>query len=244
MPKKIVSLNMLGLGLQGYEKIWKLQKRLVKSRRKGEISDTLLLVEHRPVITFGKNEKWNRLHVAEEELAEREIDFHKIERGGGATYHGPGHLTIYPIVKLSLGDLKEYLIGLEQMIIETTKGYGISLSRHDEINPTTNKPYRAVWYFDDKGRRKICAMGISISGGVSYHGLDLYVNDVDENSAFDLIDPCGFPKEEVTPITMEEILGRRLDLEEVASKVVGNFVRIFGYDSVREEAVTDVVSLS
>ena len=191
---------MQWLGRIGYREAWQLQKDLVDQRAAGEIDDLLLLLEHDPVLTLGRQADERHVLASPRELARRGIEVIRVERGGEVTYHGPGQLVGYPILRL--GDrgllVRPLVTALEAAMIETCSGLGVEAIRRDGhpgcwIDGGPIRPYR-----------KIGALGLRIERGVSYHGIALNV-DV-ELRDFDLIDPCGEPGLISTSIAEE--LGR------------------------------------
>ncbi|HEY2916116.1 MAG TPA: lipoyl(octanoyl) transferase LipB [Candidatus Limnocylindrales bacterium] len=184
------------LGRMPYREAWASQKELVARRAAGEIGDQLLLLEHAPVLTIGKHGDEAHVLAPLEELERQGIEVIRVERGGEVTYHGPGQLVAYPIVKLvDRGLLVRPLVrALEAAMIETCGTYGVRASRHE------GEP--GCWV-EGPGpfARKIGALGLRIERGVSYHGIALNVDpDLD---AFGLIDPCGMPGLVSTSIARE-----------------------------------------
>lgn len=188
------------LGRAGYREAWDLQKQLVDRRVAGEIGDRLLLLEHDPVLTLGRQADERHVLASPRELRRRGIEVIRVERGGEVTYHGPGQLVGYPILRL--GDrgilLRPLVAALEAAMIETCASLGVEATRRDGhpgcwIDGGPNRPWR-----------KIGALGLRIERGVSYHGIALNV-DADLRD-FDLIDPCGEPGLISTSIAEE--LGR------------------------------------
>lgn len=224
-----LELKVLDLGNKSYEETWKIQQAYLEQRKRNEIPDTLLLVEHNPTITFGSNDKWNVLHVPHEELEKRKIAFHKSRRGGGAAYLGPGQLVGYTIMDIQpYGGILSFMKMLEETMILTAKDFGINIQRYDVMNPTTEKPYRATWYRNGKDY-VLCTKGIGVklSNGRMYthHGFCLNVNE--NNTYQNLIDPCGFPSKEVMPISMAEILKKQMEMSQVKQSVERNFKSVF-----------------
>jgi len=188
------------LGRIGYREAWQLQKELVDQRVAGEIGDRLLLLEHDPVLTLGRQADERHVLASARELRRRGIEVIRVERGGEVTYHGPGQLVGYPIIRL--GDrgilVRPLVFALETAMIEVCAALGVDAIRRDGhpgcwIDGGLNRPFR-----------KVGALGLRIERGVSYHGIALNV-DV-ELRDFDLIDPCGEPGLISTSIAEE--LGR------------------------------------
>ena len=184
------------LGRVGYRDAWQHQHDLVAKRRAGEVPDQLLLLEHVPVLTLGRHSDPAHIRATTEELAQRGIEVIRVERGGEVTYHGPGQLVAYPIIRLHERGLliRPFVRALEQSMIDTCAGYGVEAGRREG--------YPGVWC-DPEGSaaRKIGALGLRVEGGVSYHGVALNVTT--DLMSFELIDPCGLPDAEVTSIARE-----------------------------------------
>jgi len=188
------------LGRIGYREAWHLQKELVEQRAAGEIGDRLLLLEHDPVLTLGRQADERHVLASPRELARRGIEVIRVERGGEVTYHGPGQLVGYPILRLGDRNLlvRPLVAALEAAMIETCARLGVDSIRRAGhpgcwIDAGPTRPFR-----------KIGALGLRIERGVSYHGIALNV-DVDLRD-FELIDPCGEPGLVSTSIAEE--LGR------------------------------------
>ena len=184
------------LGRIDYRDAWALQHELVAARAAGEIPDTVLLLEHPPVLTLGRQADPTFVRASEAELARRGIELIRVERGGEVTYHGPGQLVAYPIVRLAERGilLRPFVRALETAMIETCASYGVAAGRRDG--------YPGCWVgADGPAPRKLGALGLRVERGVTYHGIALNVTtDLDD---FDLIDPCGMPDVEVTSIARE-----------------------------------------
>jgi lipoyl(octanoyl) transferase len=188
------------LGRIGYRDAWRLQKELVDQRVEGAIGDRLLLLEHDAVLTLGRQASEAHVLAKPRELARRGIEVIRVERGGEVTYHGPGQLVAYPIIRL--GDrgilVRPLVSALEAAMIETCARLGVQAFRRDG--------HPGCWVEGDRGRpqRKIGALGLRIERGVSYHGIALNVDP--DLRDFELIDPCGTPGLVSTSIAEE--LGR------------------------------------
>jgi lipoyl(octanoyl) transferase len=188
------------LGRIAYRDAWQLQKELLEQRAEGEIGDRLLLLEHDPVLTLGRQADAAHVLASARELRRRGIEVIRVERGGEVTYHGPGQLVAYPILRL--GDrgllVRPLVAALEAAMIETSASLGVEAVRRDG--------HPGCWIDGGPGRpfRKIGALGLRIERGVSYHGVALNI-DVDLRD-FELIDPCGEPGLISTSIAEE--LGR------------------------------------
>lgn len=185
--------RIVDLGTLPYRDAWAQQLALVDQRQKGEVPDTLLLVEHDHVYTLGR-----RREAEANVLDAGDVEVIGIERGGDVTYHGPGQLVAYPIVLLREGkerDLHAYLRHLEDAVIATCGRFGLSTDR--EPGKT------GVWMTTPLGRKKLCSMGIACRKWVTFHGLALNVTT--DLAYFRRINPCGFESSVMT--SMAEQLG-------------------------------------
>ena len=204
-------LRILRLGRRSYGEVWNLQKALVIKRKKQLVPDTLILVEHNPVYTLGKNAKKDHL------LQSRRphVPVYHIERGGDVTYHGPGQLVGYPILDLHDHRLSVswYMRNLEKVIITTLAHFDIAAHRRDGLT--------GVWIRDEK----IAALGVRLSRWISMHGFAINVNV--DLSYFDDIIPCGIFEYGVT--SMERILGHQQIFKDVEEVVIGMFVKMFEF---------------
>jgi lipoyl(octanoyl) transferase len=196
-----------------YGKALELQMRVCGRKKGGMAEDVLLLLEHPPVITLGRNGKWQNLLAADSLLETRGVQRFEADRGGDITFHGPGQLVGYPLLKLEKGeqDVHRYMRNLEETLLRALASYGIDAGR--------NEKYTGVW----TSRGKIAAMGVHISRWVTRHGFALNVNT--DLSYYDLIVPCGIAGKEVA--SMENFLARRVPVEEVAARVVAEFGTVF-----------------
>lgn len=205
------------LGRIAYREAWDLQKRLVAERVAGEIGDQVLLLEHDAVLTLGRQSDDSHVLATARELRRRSIEVIRVERGGEVTYHGPGQLVAYPILRL--GDrgllIRPLVTALEEAMIETCATLGVEAVRRDG--------HPGCWIAGDARRppRKIGALGIRIERGVSYHGIALNVDP--DLRDFELIDPCGMPGLVSTSIADE--LGRTAEAPSTAAVEVA--ARIF-----------------
>ena len=197
------------LGIRSFQEVWDLQKDFQKKRIEKRLDDTLILVEHEPVYTLGKNANKNHLLQSRD----RSVNVFDIERGGDITFHGPGQLVGYPIIDLSYyrRSVSWYMRRLEQLAIDVLKDFGISASRI--------KGLTGVWV----GEEKIAAQGVRISRWVTMHGFSLNVNP--DLSFYDGIIPCGIFDHGIT--SMEELLGSAQDMDDVKAMVVEKFNNLF-----------------
>jgi len=205
-----VTYNILDLGKSHYNDAWKLQKRLQSQRISGQIDDQLLLVEHFPVYTLGKNTPKEHLLTKESD----NISIIQTDRGGDITFHGPGQLVGYPILDLNQykRSITWYMRELEQLIIDVLKEY--------DINAERKKGLTGVWV---KGK-KIAALGVRISKWVTMHGFSLNINP--DLKYYQGIIPCGIKDYGVT--SMADLLGNDVpDMSEIKDTLVQHFIAKF-----------------
>ncbi|MFH0847542.1 MAG: lipoyl(octanoyl) transferase LipB [Chloroflexota bacterium] len=208
--------NIYRLGLVPFDSALKLQARLCELRREKVIPDTLLLLEHPPVITLGRHGDEKNI-IAPPGVLEREgIPVFRTERGGDVTCHSPGQLIGYPILDLKEGRItvSGYVWKLEEVVIKTLADFGI----------TAGRSARARGVF--AAREKLCALGLRIAGGVSYHGFALNVNT--NLRYFDYIVPCGLSGVRVT--SMARLLGYELDMAQVKETLAMRFAQEFNLE--------------
>jgi len=207
------NLEVLDWGPLEYGEAFLRQKALVEERVAGSVPDRLVLVEHPPVVTIGRSGGLEDLRVSEKALRQKGVAVFYVDRGGMATFHGPGQLVAYPIVKLNKKDLHLYLQALLETVAAVLRTYG--------LNPTFREGKPGVWL----GPAKVASIGIAVRRWVTYHGIALNVNTGQQ--WFNWIVPCGNPNEKIT--SMEQELGFPLDLAEVKGRLIEAFSRLFGY---------------
>jgi len=191
-----------------------LQNERAEAVRKNGSRGSLILLEHPPVLTNGRFGKGGNFVASEDEIKKRGVEVHRTGRGGDVTFHGPGQLVSYPVISLREFGLgaRAYVRALEETIIRTLGDFGVEGARKDG--------YPGVW----TGGGKIASIGVAVGGGVTMHGSALNVNT--DLSYFSLIIPCGISG--VTVTSMQEILGRALDVKDVALSYARNFGEVLG----------------
>ena len=205
-------IDIQDLGKLLYKKTWNYQKELLKKRSNNEINDTLILVEHEPVFTLGKNADKN--HILQN--CPDNIKTYHIERGGDVTYHGPGQLVGYPILDLRnyKKSISWYMRSLEQVIIDTLFDYNITANR--------KKGLTGVWCNNEK----IAALGVRVSRWITMHGFSL---NIDPNlNHYKNIIPCGIFEHGVT--SMSGVLNKTVDYEHVKKTIIKKFLYQFSID--------------
>jgi lipoyl(octanoyl) transferase len=206
--------RLIEVDLIDYQAAWDWQRELVAQRSAGQIDDTLLLLQHPPTITLGRAAKREHVLVAPEELVRRGVALIESDRGGDATYHAPGQIVGYPILKLSRygGDILKYIRNVEEVVMRV-------LMRYDLVGERI-KGLTGVWVGDEK----VAAIGVRVSAsGVSSHGFALNVST--DLRGFAQIVPCGITDRGVT--SLEKLLGTAPPLTTVTDDVIASFEEVF-----------------
>ena len=206
---------LLNLGLTPYLEAWDLQRSLAGAVSQGAIPDTVVMLEHPPVVTLGRRTDEGELHVPEN----AEVEVVETDRGGKSTYHGPGQLVCYPILDLNRHgrDVKRYCRDLEESVIRTAAVFGVEATRIDGLT--------GVWL--ESPPRKLCSIGVHISRWVTTHGYALNV-DLDPTPFTDWITACGLEDAAFTTLARE--LGRPLTVDDVRSHAAGALADVFGLE--------------
>jgi lipoyl(octanoyl) transferase len=234
----LATLEHVWLGRIPYRDAWGLQRRLAAARAAGDIGDLLLLVEHPPVFTMGRNGSNSHLRGGAEHLIARGAEYVEVDRGGSVTFHGPGQLVAYPILSVAtvfpmagspgLGDVVAHLRALEEALIATVGVYGVVATRRP--------PYTGIWV----GEEKLAAIGVKLASGVTTHGAALNVStDLDW---FAEVIPCGIDGAGVASLATLGVapLPR---LHQVASQFVTAFANAIGRQPSRAgDAVRCVIA--
>lgn len=215
-------LNVRRLGRVSYDDGLKLQAELVEQRRSGAIPDTLLLLEHPPVITLGVKTRQGPNHIvaSDAELAQQGVTVHETGRGGDVTYHGPGQLVGYPILDLAAEgnvrkDVHRYVRDIEDVLIRIAASFGIDAKRVPGLT--------GVWVGDDGHEEKLAAIGVRISRWITSHGFALNVST--DLRHFNFIVPCGIVDRGVT--SLEKLLGRPVSMAEAEDAAEQAFASVF-----------------
>ena len=203
---------LLELGTTPYREAWELQRALAAAVSQGAIPDTVILLEHPPVVTVGRRTGEDELHLPDGV----EVDVVETDRGGRSTFHGPGQLVCYPILDLNRHgrDVKRYCRDLEEAVIRTLAASGIEGTRSDGLT--------GVWLTGPP--RKICSIGVHVSRWVTTHGYALNV-DLDPQPFTDWITACGLDDAEFT--TMARELGRPVEVDEVRPAAAAAIEEVF-----------------
>lgn len=237
-------LNLLYLGRVDYVAGLGLQKQFVEARHAERIGNTLLLLEHPPVLTLGRNSDRSNILASDELLARRGVAIHEINRGGDVTYHGPGQLVGYPIIDLRsitssetgrrLGPV-DYVRWLEEVLIRACADFGV---RTERVAGRTG-----VWTIAGGSVRekKVAAIGVHISRGITSHGFALNVTT--DLRDFDLIVPCGISDRAVTSLDLEvdSDLAPSVTMESAVNAVARHFGRVFDHQVLWVENMHDLL---
>lgn len=225
-----MKLNVVRLGRMDYQNALEIQQQLLYKRQQGKILDTLLLVEHPPVLTIGRRGTRSNIIAPEEKLRLMGIDIHEVTRGGDVTYHGPGQIVGYPIMDLCCHgkDIRQFVWNIEEVFIRLLwEKFSINAHRED-------KKYTGVWVGDEK----ITAIGIAVRRWVTMHGFAFNVNT--NLSHFGLIIPCGISDRGVT--SLQKLLGHSLDFEKLNTQVAEYFGKVFGAE-IEDVRINDLLAV-
>jgi lipoyl(octanoyl) transferase len=240
-------IHLISLGRVSYTEGLRAQERVVAARKAGAIGDALLLMEHPPVLTLGRNSGRGNVLASDEELARRGVELYETNRGGDVTYHGPGQLVGYPIFDLR-GDLPgkkgphlgpvDFVRLIEEVLIRACGEFGVMAQR---VARRTG-----VWTVVHPGaggsvlEKKIAAIGVHVSQGVTSHGFALNVTT--DLRDFQWIVPCGIADREVTSLELEA--DRVPSMQEAENAVAKSFGRVFGRQIVAAGSVEELVGAS
>jgi len=205
---------LVDLGRAEYGQVLQLQRAMVEQRTRGEIPDTLLLVEHDPVITLGRK-------TTPPNFRPQQIPVFEVERGGDATYHGPGQLVGYPIVLLEHHDVRRHVRNIEEAIIRAVRRFGVNGGRLEG--------HPGVWV----GGKKLASIGVAVTNWVAYHGFALNVST--DMSYFEVIRPCGLDPSTMT--SMEKVTGKQIPMGEVKAWVAKEYSEVTGLHLTHQRLV-------
>ena len=235
-------IHLIHLGRVSYAEGLAIQQRVIAARKQGLIADTLLLLEHPPVITLGRNAHRENVLLSDELLARHGVELHEINRGGDVTYHGPGQLVGYPIFDLR-GDLPgrkgphlgpvDYVRLLEDVLIRVCGDFGVLAQRICKLT--------GVWTIAGGSIRekKVAAIGVHVSQGVTSHGFALNVTT--DLRDFEWIVPCGITDLGVTSLELEADEARAPTMEAAIHSVGRNFGRVFGRQMLWCESLDELL---
>ncbi|NQT01559.1 MAG: lipoyl(octanoyl) transferase LipB [Planctomycetes bacterium] len=210
--------RIVDCGLADYREILQLQHQLREKRRRSEIQNTVLIVEHPPVITLGARQSANILLANRDDLAQQHIEVVNIRRGGGTTAHNPGQLVFYPIINLQecgLG-ISEYIRKLESIGAELLEQSGVYTERR--------KGFPGLWV----GDKKIASIGVRVSKFVAYHGMAMNINN--DLSIFELITPCGLDGVEMTSVLKQT--GKHYSMRQVKKNLAELLTKHFSSNEI------------
>jgi lipoyl(octanoyl) transferase len=238
-------INLLSLGRVSYQQSLEIQDQVIAARKADRIGDTLLLVEHPPVLTLGRNSKRENILASEELLRARGVELHEVNRGGDVTYHGPGQLVGYPILDLRgdwpgkkgphLGPV-DYIRLVEEVLIRVCGDFRVMTQR---ICGRTGVWTLANGSYQEK---KIAAIGVHVSMGVTSHGFALNVSP--DMRDFQWIVPCGIADREVTSLELESPQEPLPTMDDAINSTIRNFGRIFGRQMIWVETLEQALIVS
>jgi len=209
-----MEFKVFDLGLTDFKSAAGLQRELALKVENQQLESALILCQHYPVITLGRQANRGNILVSQEDLREKGIAVYAIERGGDVTYHGLGQIVAYPIFNLALfkKDIHLFLRTLEEVVIGLLSEFGVKGIRRP--------PLTGVWI----NKQKISSIGIAIKNWVSFHGLSINIKKTDL-PYFNFIRPCGM---DIEMTTLESLLNREIDLNSLKQSLIGNFKILFG----------------
>lgn len=210
-------LKVMLLGRIDYKEALDIQKKLFSLRQNGKIEDTLIVLEHPPVITLGRRGLYSNIVAPKDDLVKEGVSIFEVNRGGDVTYHGPGQIVGYPIIHLAdcKINVRDFVGKLEEVFIRLLREKYAIEARSEE------KKYTGVWVGDEK----IVAMGIEVKHWVTMHGFAFNVNT--NLGHYKWINPCGITDKGVT--SLEKLLGYPLDIGELNETVVEYFCDLFDF---------------
>lgn len=244
-------VELLYLGRVPYAEALEIQARVVAARKLNLIGDALLLLEHPPVITLGRNASRENVLASDELLASRGVELHEVRRGGDVTYHGPGQLVGYPIIDLR-GDLPgrrgpylgpvDFVRLLEEVLIRTCADFGVLAKRIPRCTGvwTFGGDSAAVGAQQQIREKKLAAIGVHISQSVTSHGFALNVTT--DLRDFEWIIPCGIRDRGVTSLELETEEGVEVTLDRAINATARNFGRVLGRQMVWRESIEQLLA--
>ena len=234
-------INLLSLGRISYADGLAIQQRVIAARKAGEVGDTLLMLEHPPVLTLGRNARRENILASDELLRAKGVELFEVNRGGDVTYHGPGQLVGYPIIDLR-GDLPgkkgphlgpvDFVRLLEEVLIRTCGEYRVMAQRICGRTGVWTVPNGTI------PEKKVAAIGVHVSQGVTSHGFALNVSP--DMRDYQWIVPCGIADREVTSLELESPVEPLPSFDDVLNATARNFGRIFQRQIVRAESLDQV----
>jgi lipoyl(octanoyl) transferase len=236
-------IHLLSLGRVPYAHALEIQQRVIAARKQNLIGDTLLLLEHPPVLTLGRNASRANILVGDEWLVNHGVELHEVNRGGDVTYHGPGQLVGYPIVDLRgdwpgkrgphLGPV-DFVRLLEEALIRTCADFGVMAKRIPKCT--------GVWTFGEVREKKLAAIGVHVSQAVTSHGFALNVTT--DLRDFDWIVPCGIKDRGVTSLELEVDASMEPTMDRTIHATARNFGRVFQRQMVWCDSLDQLLATS
>jgi len=213
-----MQFKVLDLGLIEFKAAWQIQKEVFKDIKNSRLKSALILCQHYPVITLGRQADKKNILLSENELEAKGIEIYEIERGGDVTYHGPGQITAYPIFNLNYlkKDIHLFLRQLEKVVIDLLSDFGIMGLRYPGLT--------GVWI----GKQKLASIGIAIKNWITFHGLSINIKQGDLDN-FRFIRPCGM---DIEMTALEKILNANTDINDLKKLLIHKFRDTFPISAV------------
>jgi lipoyl(octanoyl) transferase len=237
-------INLLHLGRVPYAEAMAIQQQVIAARKQDLIGDTLLLLEHPPVLTLGRNAHRSNVLASDQLLAQHGVELHEVNRGGDVTYHGPGQLIGYPIIDLR-GDLPgkkgphlgpvDYVRLLEEVLIRTCGDFGVMTQRICKLTGAWTLAGGSI------REKKIAAIGVHVSQGITSHGFALNVTT--DLRDFEWIVPCGITDRQVTSLELEADSDHQPTMELALHATARNFGRVFERQMLWCESVDQLLAV-
>lgn len=208
-----MEFKVFDLGLVDFKRAWQIQKEIFKEVKNAHIDSALIICRHYPVFTLGRQGQRENILISQEELSAKQIQVYEVERGGDVTYHGPGQITLYPILNLNYfkKDIHWFLRKLEDVAIDFLSEWGIAGQRQTGLT--------GIWV----GQQKIVSIGIAIRNWITFHGLSINVKK-DDLDNFKFIRPCGM---DIKMTSLETILSRDIEIDIVKESLIHKFRDVF-----------------
>lgn len=251
MNLEMKTANYIDLGMTDYFETFKLQEELAEKRLRDEIPDTILISEHYPLVNFGMREESNKfsdnfikemnsagIEFTEENaikyLKERDINFYRTSRGGGATFIGPGQINFYPIVKYEriskeIFGAGGYLKRINSIMQEGLNSYGLDAKKRS----SNKKDGKDVWIERNGSPFKLGGKGIKLSKGIAYHGFNFYLKEK-STSGFKYVNPCGYSQKYLKVTNVEKALNKKIEAAHFKQNILNKIKEKFEYDSIEE----------
>ncbi len=236
---------IVDIGLMPYGECLQLQEKIIEAKQKGILAeDVFLLVEHPPVFTCGKDFSEDSLKVSREKIKGEGIEMFQINRGGNVTYHGPGQIVGYPILKMGLADSFVYPAKLEELMLRSVQQYAEGVFVRNDLNPESNKRFVGLWWKNGEIIYKLGSVGVQFRqfrGELfSMHGFAVNVCTTNLEH-FDFIDPCGLKGVKVN--SLQKICGQEIGIGAFKEYLKKEFCEMFGFEQTKDIDKKELITL-